>query len=91
MDDPFQCLETNLQADTVQKVLVVSDIGELLRHLTASRKEHAIRHFPGPNVRGVKVDYIAQSHSHNVCLVNSGDTFAATGGGVVEGVTSHAF
>lgn len=40
----------NLQADTVEKILIVLNIWELFRYLAASGKEHAIRHFPGHSV-----------------------------------------
>lgn len=35
-----------LQACTIEKVLIVTNVRELLGYLTTSRQEHAIGHFP---------------------------------------------
>lgn len=36
----------DLQADTIQQVFIISDVGKFLRNLATGRQEHAIRHFP---------------------------------------------
>lgn len=40
---------THPKAGAIEQVLVIGDLWELLRHLTAGRQEHAIGHFPVAN------------------------------------------
>jgi hypothetical protein len=39
-------VDTDPKAGAIEQVLIITDLWELLRDLTAGGQEHAIRHFP---------------------------------------------
>ena len=43
---PRKTADTDPKAGAIEQVLIVSDLWELLRDLTAGGQEHAVRHFP---------------------------------------------
>ena len=78
---------TDLEADTIKEILVVSNIREVLRNRSAGGQEHSVRHFPARNEHRYGAGL---PDLHDVGLVHGGNTLAASGSSIVERVTGDA-
>ena len=78
-----------LQACTIEEVLIVADVGEVLRNLAARRQEHAIGHFP-INTCQACCYMRRQEAIHNVSLVDGSDPIAAMSLSVMERIASNS-